>query len=151
MIGLLLFPPKSYFICFPVQKTDLRNIIYKEKNPSFPGLLQFPGSVPLFQPLTSPPIFQALFFLHNFSQMLSRLFPHLSLVWGTVSLFFWLPSMKLYCLLVLHDHRMVSSSTAFSLTSMIWSQLSCWHTDNSMSSWVPTMTRAFDFPKSVSL
>lgn len=62
MIGPLLFPPKSYFICFPVQKTDLQNTIYKEKTPSFPVLLRFPGSMPLIQPLTSPPIFQALFF-----------------------------------------------------------------------------------------
>lgn len=133
--------------------------------------------MPLFQPLTLPPIFQALFFLHNLSQELSCLCPHLSLVWGTVCLFLWLASMKLYYSLVLRDHRIFCSSTVLfnvhasqptckkesswflsylknkrlinELPYFCVSQLSCWHTESWVSSWVPTMTRAFNFPKSV--
>lgn len=116
MIGTLLYLPKSSFICFSCSKdrfTKYNLKRSKKQKYSFnSGLLRSPGAMPLFQPLTLPPIFQALFFLHNFSQALSCLCPHLSLVWGTVCLFLWLASMKLYYLLVLRDHRIFCSSTA---------------------------------------
>lgn len=118
MIGPLLCPPKSSFICFSYSKDRFTKYNLKRKKnktktkTSFNfGLLWSPCSMPLFQPLTLPPIFQALFFLHNLSQELSCLCPHLSLVWGTVCLFLWLASMKLYYSLVLRDHRIFCSST----------------------------------------
>ena len=63
IVSLSSPPPKTYFICFSVQKADSQSRIYKEKNHFL--LSCSPMVLPLLPPLTSSQIIQALFSLRS--------------------------------------------------------------------------------------